>query len=107
MNFGPFLGGGSSKLKFWNFKFPMHMGVPSTSRNTFYFVFVATSLIFKICPSLGQKTTLQRALKPKGETWMKKQFFSKMFTNLFQYDSNDCFCCADSKNIHTMGSNDL
>ena len=78
--------GGFLKIKFWNFKLPMHMGVPQACRNTFYFI--GTSLIFKFCPSLSQKTTLQTAQKPKGGPLDEKILFFKnvlrSFSNVVQ-----------------------
>ena len=67
--------GGWNKIKFLNFKFSMHMGVPWVYRNTFYFI--GTPLFFKFCPYLGQKTSLQTVQKPKGGPLDEKIFFFK------------------------------
>ena len=63
--------------------FPMHMGVPQACRNTSFFI--GTSLIFKFCPSLSQKTTLRTAQKPKGGPSDEKTIF---FKNVLQSLSN-------------------
>ena len=42
-----------------------------------HFSFNGTSLIFKFCPSLGQKMTLQAAQKPKGGPLDEKTIFFK------------------------------
>ena len=67
--------GGWNKIKFLNFKFSMHMGVPWVCRNTFYFI--GTPLFFKFCPYLGQKTSLQTVQKTKrGPLGGKIAFFT-------------------------------
>ena len=75
-------------LRFWFFSHFLHccvgesFGILSFTctmvflcRNTFYFI--GTSLFFKICPSLGQKTTLQTDQKPKGGPLDEKILFFK------------------------------
>ena len=67
--------GGWNKIKFLNFKFSMHMGVPWVYRNTFYLI--GTLLFFKFCPYLGQNTSLKTVQKPKGGPLDGKILFFK------------------------------
>ena len=63
------------KIKKLNLDFPMHMVVPKTYMNIFYFI--ATPLIFQFWPSLGH-------ICPCGMTknhWVKKYFVQKSSQN--------------------------
>ena len=58
--------GGWNKIKFLNFKFSMHIGVPWVYRNTFYFI--GTPLFFQILPLPRPKNFSTNSPKTKGGT---------------------------------------
>ena len=70
-----------------------------------HFLFYWYLTYFLILPLPRPKNNLTNRPKTKGGTlgW-KNIFFQKCSPIFLKHVSNDCICCADSKNIHNMGS---
>merc|ERR1711942_619849 len=67
------------------------------------FILLVPHLFSNFAPPSAKKRPYRQPKNQRGDPWMKKKI-QKCSPILLKHVSNDCICCADSKNIHNMGS---
>ena len=71
------------------------------------FILLVPHLFSNFAPPSAKKRPYKQTKNQWGTLGWKNIFFQKCSPIFLKHVSNDCICCADSKNIHNMGSKHL